>query len=342
MRMFWTEYLFSRLPGYGKGIRSQVLPRFLFLLGIWSIGLLAYLPYGNALGYLFNYQIYTPYFGIGMIVLMGAYALQPELKRSLPMFRPQLDLDHSQYEKLSRQVDSYCFSLIPVLLIAVATYIFISGGSNLFLNPVMTAEAIWNYFIIFIIDLLTATGIWMGAAIWLTIFLISRKPLKVDLSQDMIARFRRLTTMALWCSVFYFIALTIGLVIPASQNPSIFLGNLFYPLAAFILLGALGILLPFYNIHNALLSIKRRELNSIEAEFRTLQEEFGVSQGTSDQNTGDTIPLMLRFFTLQLRERQVRLAQEWPIDVSFVSKLLLLVLIPVIVRIITWIFIGLT
>lgn len=340
--MFWTEWLFSRLPGYTKGVRSQVLIRLLFLLAIWAIGLLVFLPYGNALQYLFSYQIFMPYFGIGMIVLMGAYALQPELKKSLASFRPQLDLDETRYERLSRQLESYCFSPIPILLITFAMYFFISGGSGIFQDPSMSVEVLLGYILVFIVDLWTGTGIWLVTSIWITIFLISRQPLKVDLSQDMIARFRRLTTLALWCSVFYFIALTIGLVIPASQNPSIFLGVLFYPLLAFILLGVAGIMLPFYNIHNALLTIKRKELNNIEAEFRTLQEEFSASYKSAGAGTENTIQLMLKFFSLQLRERQVRLAQEWPIDVSFLSKLLLLVLIPVIVRIISWIILGLT
>jgi hypothetical protein len=51
---------------------------------------------------------------------------------------------------------------------------------------------------------------------------------------------------------------------------------------------------------------------------------------------------MRRFFSLQLRERQVRPTEEWPIDITFISRLLLFVAIPVIVRIIIWLYIGLT
>lgn len=39
---------------------------------------------------------------------------------------------------------------------------------------------------------------------------------------------------------------------------------------------------------------------------------------------------------------QYRKPEEWPIDISFISKLLLFVAIPVIVRIIIWLYIRLT
>ena len=42
---------------------------------------------------------------------------------------------------------------------------------------------------------------------------------------------------------------------------------------------------------------------------------------------------MVRLFILQIRERHVKAAQEWPIDVSFISKLIGLGLIPIISRI---------
>ena len=343
MKTLWTEWLFSKFPNYGKGLRRQILPRFLFLLAIWFIGLLINLTQGTATGYVLNYQIYLPYFSTGLIVLLGAYAIQPELMKSLADFRPQLDINDSEYSELSGQLERYCFSFLPILVIAIAMFLFVSGGSALFLPPPPSIAGLWTYIMVFVIDLMTATGIWMGAAIWLTIFLISRRPLKLDLSQNMIIRFRRLTTLALLFSLFYFIALTIGFAIPVSLTPSLFLGSAFYPMVAFILIGLFGILLPFYNIHNALLSIKRRELSSIKAEFEDLQLQFSKSTtNASEALTGDTIPLMRKFFSLQLRERQVRLTEEWPIDITFISRLLLFVAIPVIVRIIIWLYIGLT
>jgi hypothetical protein len=320
----------------------QILPRFLLLLAIWFVGLLIFLTQGAVIQYVTNYQIMLPYFGTGLIVLLGAYALPLELGKSLEDFRLQMDIDDSGYQKLSGQMERYCFSPFPIILIALAMFIFVSGGANLFLPPVLSITVIWGYILVFVVDLMTATGIWLGASIWLTIFLISRRPLRLDLSQRVVAKFRRLTTLAIWFSLFYFLALTIGLAIPLSLNPSLFLGSVFYPLIAFILIGVAGILLPFYNIHNALLSIKRRELSSIRIEFEALQAQFEKPTSNASSLTEDTLPLMRKFFSLQLRERQVRLTEEWPIDITFISRLLLFVAIPVIVRIIIWLYIGLT
>ncbi len=42
---------------------------------------------------------------------------------------------------------------------------------------------------------------------------------------------------------------------------------------------------------------------------------------------------MGRLLSLQMRERKIREAPEWPIDIGFVSRLLSLVLVPAMVRI---------
>jgi hypothetical protein len=42
---------------------------------------------------------------------------------------------------------------------------------------------------------------------------------------------------------------------------------------------------------------------------------------------------MGRLFSLQIRERRLREAPEWPVDVGFVSRLVSVVLIPAVVRI---------
>jgi len=44
---------------------------------------------------------------------------------------------------------------------------------------------------------------------------------------------------------------------------------------------------------------------------------------------------MARLFSLQIKERHVKAAQEWPVDIGFVSKLIGLGLIPIIGRIAT-------
>jgi hypothetical protein len=53
------------------------------------------------------------------------------------------------------------------------------------------------------------------------------------------------------------------------------------------------------------------------------------AQKISDQS----LMLLDRLFSLQIRERKARAAKEWPIDVGFVSKLLGLILAPAAARI---------
>jgi len=184
----------------------------------------------------------------------------------------------------------------------------------------------------------------MGFSIWLAIFLISRSPLKIDFSQDTINKFRGITKLALWFSLFYFLALGLGFVIPLTLNPSTFIWDLLMsPALVLILLGVLMVMLPFYNIHSTLLTLKRRELENIGTDFEMLEKQFNDSNanplGTNSERTNI---LVRQFFCLQIRERKVRLAQEWPIDITFVSRLLFLVLVPVVVRIIIWTIMGLT
>ena len=66
-------------------------------------------------------------------------------------------------------------------------------------------------------------------------------------------------------------------------------------------------------------------------------DEISAKQPTgrfSDQ----TIGTMARLFSLQFKERHIKAAPEWPIDIGFLSKLTGLVLIPIISRIAMQIF----
>jgi hypothetical protein len=52
--------------------------------------------------------------------------------------------------------------------------------------------------------------------------------------------------------------------------------------------------------------------------------------------------LMGRFFSFQIMERKVRMAQERPVDITFISRLILIVFIPVMVRVMIWVIMGIT
>jgi len=100
---------------------------------------------------------------------------------------------------------------------------------------------------LFFLNLLTATGVWIGVSIWLTIFLISKQPLQVKPSPSTIEEFRGLTMLALWFSLFYFLAISIGIVIPLARQPAMSLLNIFFsPLLAFIAIGVVVVVSPFY------------------------------------------------------------------------------------------------
>jgi len=342
--MFWTELIFSQLPFYERGLKEQLPIRFLFLVLIWLTGLLANSTVGSASEFASNVQIYLTLFGTGSIILIGAYAAQRELKKTVLSFRPLLDLDDSRFERFSDRADRYFFSVIPILLLAIVLFISVSAGLGIYELPLASIIAIWNVLFIFFIDILTATGIWMCFCIWLAIFLISRSPLRIDLSQDTIIKFRGIATLALWFALFYFIAVSLGSVIPLASSHSAFVWDpLVYSALAFVLLGVLLVILPFYNIHATLLALKRRELENIETDFGLLQKQIDESSVSSSRMPPEqTISLFGRFISLQIRERRIRLAQEWPIDVTFVSKLLAMVLVPAAVRVIIWMIIGTT
>jgi hypothetical protein len=66
-----------------------------------------------------------------------------------------------------------------------------------------------------------------------------------------------------------------------------------------------------------------------------------LKQQEANQQIDKRIELIhYRLHSLQMREKYVKMAREWPIDVSFVSKLMVLVLIPIITRIVAMLIIS--
>jgi hypothetical protein len=115
------------------------------------------------------------------------------------------------------------------------------------------------------------------------------------------------------------------------------------PYLFFIVLGVVGILLPFYNIHTVLFRMKQQELARIFEESETLVKQLDEAlknQKESQQVDSRIEILHYRLFTLQVKEKHAKAAKEWPIDVSFVSKLMVLVLIPIISRILAMLLIS--
>ena len=337
-KMNWIELLFSRLPIGREKLKEQILVRLGFLFLIWFTGLVAHALDGMTAEYVSNVQTYMTLFGTSLIVFFGSYMVQRSLGNTILSFRSLLRLDDSSFKEFSERVERYGYSFVPCILIALLlTFFFSVPGwqlSELQAELFRSIHAIWNLLFVFFLNLLTATGVWIGVSIWLTIFLISKQPLQVKPSPNTIEEFRGLTMLALWFSLFYFLAISIGIVVPLARQPAVsLLDILFSPLLVFIAIGVIIVLSPFYNIHKALLSLKKSELLKIEEEFEQLQLRLdGVLEKPVSQSSDEITAIMGRLSSLQIKERRIKLAQEWPIDVSFLSKLLGLVLVPAIIR----------
>jgi hypothetical protein len=189
--------------------------------------------------------------------------------------------------------------------------------------------------------LLIGTGIWMVVSIWLTIFLISRQPLNVELSPETIEKFRGLSMLALWFSLLYLLGVSIANALFLASAPALsVLEIVVSPFFFLIAIGIISVLFPFYNIHNALLKLKKQELSRIEEESEQLLQQLDevLAKQPTRQISDQTTAITARLFSLQFKERHVKTAQEWPIDIGFVSKLMGLGLIPIIGRIMVEIF----
>jgi len=335
--MFWIEALFARVPVVRR-LREQVLLRLVFSFLLWFSGLVAFAIDGLGAMYASDAQLYLTFFGVCFIILFGAYMIQQSLGSTILSIRPLLRVDDSRFKRFFERMELYTFSFIPVLLIALS-FTFVVPGNRVTLvglaDMFESAHVAWTMVLSFFLNLLTATGIWMGVSIWLTIFLISRQPLQVELSSRTAKEFRGLANMALEFAVFYFLAIALGLIIPLSSTPIVSWRDVILsPLLIYILIGALGILLPFYNIHRTLVVLKRRELLRIEEEFELMQKQLNEVQKEPEHKISDqSLVLLDRLFCLQIRERKARAAKEWPIDIGFVSKLAGLIAAPAAARI---------
>jgi hypothetical protein len=136
-------------------------------------------------------------------------------------------------------------------------------------------------------------------------------------------------------SAFYFLAVALGLIIPLSSTPIVSLRDVILsPFLIYIVIGAIGVFVPFYNIHRTLVALKRRELLTIEEEFELMQKQLNEVQKEPEHKISDqSLVLLDRLFCLQIRERKARAAKEWPIDIGFVSKLAGLIAAPAAARI---------
>jgi len=247
-------------------------------------------------------------------------------------------MDDSKFKKLLGRIEWYSYGFIPYLLLTLIIVVLSGNIVTLASRTLFEGfHGIWNVCITFFSGLLTATGTWICVSIWLTTYLISRQRIQVELSPETIEKFRGLAVLALQFAAFYFLAVSIGVVLPLSQTPiRSFADIIMSPILAFTAIGLIGVLLPFYNIHRTLLSLKKQELLKIQEEFERLEITLDeILTKPTEQLSNQTTDVTLRIFSLQVKERRIRAAKEWPIDIGFISKLLGLVLAPIAVEILT-------
>jgi hypothetical protein len=357
--MIWIERFFNLLP-ISKKFRVQILVRLFFLFGVWLTGLVAFVLDGQVVQYTSN-VLWIPLFGSYLLILMGTFLIQNSLGDTVLSVRPLLNMDDSKFKKFLGRIEWYSYSVIPYLLLTLILFARpLSGDFTVVLRVLFEGGfvGIWTIcFFWFFSSLLSATGIWICVSIWLTTYLISRQPIRVELSPETVKKFRGLAVLGLQFAAIYFLAVSFGVVFPLSQPIHSLTDVIISPILPFTAVGLVGVLFPFYNIHRALLSLKKQELSKIQSEYEHLETTLdGILTKTddqlSDQSTGararhivslersmetliTTGAITLRIFNLQVRERRIRAVQEWPIDIGFISKLMGLVLAPVAVKILT-------
>jgi len=344
--MLWTELLFSYFPVDEKIFWQRMLARLGFLFSLWLAGLVFHVFDGLVGVYLSELNVHVAAYGTFLVILLGSYYVQRTLTQVIQDFRPILKLNDLEFQKFSERLEHYSYSFLPCLFIATVFGVLLSDVPRQLQQLLFEGfrlYAVWNVVANSLGSLLLGTAIWMFVSIWLTIFLMSRQPLNVKLSPETITRFRELSMFALWFSLFYFIGVSIGNIpvftnVPAISFPEIITS----PLLFFIAIGIVGILFPFYNIHMALLRMKKRELRKISEESEQLLQQLDevLTKKPRREYSDQTTDIMAHLFSLQIKERNTKAAQEWPIDISFISKLIVLGLIPIISKVLASLIIS--
>ena len=355
--MIWIERFFNLLP-ISKKVKVQISVRAFFLFVVWLTGLVAFALDGQTIQYISN-VLFILTFGSYLLILTGTFFVQKSLGDTVLSVRPLLNMDDSKFKKLLGRIDWYSYSVIPYLLLTLILFARpLSQGAVTILSRTLFegVHGIWSVCFVFFSTLLSATGVWVCVSIWLTTYLISRQPIQVKLSPETMNKFRGLTVLGLQFAAIYFLAVSFGVIFPLSQPIHSLSDVILSPILPFTVIGLIGVLIPFYNIHRTILSLKRKELSKIQSEFEYLETTLdGILTKPHDQLDDQSTEarlrhivspeysletlitagaVTLRIFNSQVRERRIRAVQEWPIDISFISKLLGLGLTPVAAKII--------
>ncbi len=349
-RVFATQKLKGTIPlgPLGEMQLDFFLSRFSFSLFIWLTGLLAYAFDGLVLLYLSDLQTYGMLLGIAPLAFLGAGGLYYWLKWFFTFVRPMIALDDAGFEKFRDRLERVAFSFLPCLLLGMIFFFVRTNASaelELLLASGLKLHAAWHFAFIFFSWLIIGTGVWVVVSMWLAILSMSRQPLSLRLQPETFEKLRSLAVASLVFSPFYFVGLSISLFLPPPGVRTV--EPIQISVAAysfFALVGVIGILLPFDNIHKVLVGLKREELRKMgEDERLLLQELDNALQETQDSATTERktriVAITARLVGLQARERGLR-GKDWPIDISFLSKLAGMGLIPLILELVRRVFLS--
>lgn len=350
---FWESRVFSShkfkalipLGIWGELELGFVLARISFSIVIWLTGLLVYAFDGLLFLYVSGIQTLGFLLGVAPLIFMGAGGLYYWLRWFFPFVRPKLTLNETEFEKFRGRIERFANSFFPCLLIALVFFFCFTDVVNEFELMViggLKLHAVWHFLFIFFTWLLIATAIWTIISMWLAIFSMSRQPMKLELSPMTLKKFRVLGLSSSGFSLFYFLGVSIAVFFPPLGRAEFPLEIIIGIYCFFALIGVIGVVLPFYNIHKILVRLKKQELHKIEeAEKLLLHELNDVPTKPQTHKRRNQVGLITaRLIGLQTRERRVREAEEWPVDISFFSTLAVIILIPLIIELATRIFLS--
>lgn len=316
---FWAAKIRTRKPGLFWWFVSA----FSFLLVIWLSGLAVYALDGIPLSYLQNLPLHASFFSQGIVILYAVNGFRSFLQWLPTWARPVLKLNKEEFAEFFERAERWVSSFFPILIFAVALTLI-----NLYLSAeatteVFTAHSAWGLGFGFLSLMLSGTGFWIIVSLWLLVFKVSRQPLNLQLSRETSKIFRPLATPSLYAAACVFIVMSI---VPFFYPPAGMPQLLMY--GFFVLLGVLAFPIPFYNIHLVLVRMKKEELSKIDEETNELMAELNntLTERPTQDSRDVKATITARLLALHIKEKAVREAQEWPVDISFFSAIAGLVL----------------
>jgi len=350
---FWESKVFraskfkTNLPVgiYGEIELGLVLSRLSFSIVLWLSGLLVYALDGLLPLYVSDLQTIGFFLALAPLIFVGSGGLYYWLLWFFPYVRPMIVLSEKEFEEFSNKVERVAYSFLPYLLLAIVFYFSFANPFDefeLMLVDGLKLHAVWHLTSSFFAWLIIATGVWIVVSMWLAIFSFSRQPLTLELSQKTLDKFKVLSLSSLSFSLFYFLGVSISVFFPP-PGASLAISPLRITIAIysiFALVGVISAVFPFYNVHRVLVQLKQQELQKIEEAERTLLQELDNVLTKSETSTKRDYATLItaRLIGLQVQERRIRDARDWPVDISFFSTLAGIVLIPILIELLTRIF----